>query len=128
VRVHFLLRSGRRGRSFHLRSATLPCRARRTKIILQHRLADLCVKHLQIHRRLIDGRGSRAEQIGRAFLQLPLPFRDLVRMNLKLLRQFCQRARHVLLPVSLFALERRCVPAPDSLRHRLVSFVGIMPI
>jgi hypothetical protein len=79
------------------------------KIILQRQLADLCVQRLQIHRRLSDGRARRAEHIGRSLLQLPLPFRDLVRMNLKLLRQFRQRA-------------------PSSLRDRLVSFVGIMPI
>ena len=42
------------------------------KIILQRQLADLCVKRLQIHWRLVDGSGRRAEHIGSSFLQLPL--------------------------------------------------------
>jgi hypothetical protein len=50
------------------------------------------VKRLQIHWPLTDGHARRAEHIGGSSLQLPLTFRDLVRMNLKLLRQFCQRA------------------------------------
>jgi len=98
------------------------------KIILQRQLADLCVKRFQVHWRLIDRHARRAEHIGRSLLQLPLPFCDLVRMNLKLLSQFCQRALARYRRQCHLRLERRRVRVPGSLRHRLVSFVAIMPI
>ena len=57
------------------------------KIILQRQFADLGVERFQI-----DGGLSRvalllAEHAGRAFEKLALPRRDLVRMNIELLRQ-----------------------------------------
>ncbi len=44
------------------------------------------------HRWLARRRACRAKHVRRALLQLPLPFRDLVRMHIELLRQFGQRA------------------------------------
>lgn len=40
------------------------------------------------YQRLVRHGASRSEHVGRALLQLPLPFRDLVRMHLELLRQY----------------------------------------
>jgi hypothetical protein len=49
------------------------------------------MQRFQIHRRLVVRLTRRTEHIGCAFLQLPFPFRDLVRVHIELLRQFRQR-------------------------------------
>jgi DNA replication protein DnaC len=56
------------------------------KIVVQRQLADLGVQHLQIHRRRCLSR-SAAEQPGRPVKHLSLPCRDLVGVNILLLRQ-----------------------------------------
>ncbi|OMW15784.1 hypothetical protein AQ925_29205 [Burkholderia pseudomallei] len=49
------------------------------------------MQRFYIHRQLVRRRARRAKHIDRTLLQLPLPFRDLVRMHIELLRQFGQR-------------------------------------
>ncbi|VBY70119.1 integrase catalytic subunit [Burkholderia pseudomallei] len=53
-------------------------------------LPDLRVQQFQINRRLVRRRTAHAEHVRRALLQLPFPFRDLVRVYIELLRQFGQ--------------------------------------
>jgi hypothetical protein len=60
------------------------------KIVLQAQLTDLGMQRLQVYRWLARRRPGRTEHVGRAFLQLPLLFRDLIRMHFELLRQFGQ--------------------------------------
>ncbi len=49
------------------------------------------MQRLHIYRRFVRCRARCAEHIRSALLQLPFPFRDLVRMHIELLRQFGQR-------------------------------------
>jgi hypothetical protein len=65
-------------------------RALRTKIVLQRQLSDLGVKELQIDRRRRRFRLVASENARRAFEKLTTPLRDLVRMDVKLLRKFGQ--------------------------------------
>ena len=61
------------------------------KIILQRQLSDLGMKRLQIHRHSLAARRTGAEHPRSALQQLHFPGRDLVRMNVKKLRQLGQR-------------------------------------
>jgi hypothetical protein len=89
------------------------------KIILQCQLANLGVQLLQIDRRRCCTLRNTAKNTGSAFQQLPAPRRDLVRMDIKLLRQLGQR----LVPFdggqSHLRLEGRCVIPSRTLRHLL---------
>src|ERR1019366_2752314 len=61
------------------------------KIVHQRQLANLGVQRLHIDRRLRRCCAFRAENASGSFQQLGPPGRDLVRMNVKLLRQLRQR-------------------------------------
>ncbi|KGD45393.1 hypothetical protein DO72_5944 [Burkholderia pseudomallei] len=66
------------------------------------------MQRFQINRWLVRRwRCARAEHVRRTLLQLPFPFRDLVRMHIELLCQFCQRALALDRSQRHFRLERR---------------------
>ena len=90
------------------------------KIVLQRQLSDLGMQRLHIDgRRVGSDPRRRPEHPGGPFLKLRLPLRDLVGMNVEVLRQLSNRAlapdggqRH-------FRLECRCVVPACSSAHRL---------
>ncbi|WWE78615.1 hypothetical protein GE569_24130 [Burkholderia gladioli] len=92
-------------------SATDPPRALPSapdkKIISQRQLTYLRVQSLQVYRRLARGPACCTEHIGCTLLQLPLPFRDPVRMHIEPLCQFGQRALAPDRRQGHFRLERR---------------------
>ena len=67
------------------------------------------MKRLQIDRRRPGLDFAMPENTGRAFEQLSLPMRDLVRMDIELLRQLGQRLLALDRGQSHLRLERRCV-------------------
>jgi len=90
------------------------------KIILQRQLPDLGVQHLQIHRRRrFRACRARAKHPRRTVEKLPLPTRDLVRMNVKLLRQLRQRLLALDRGQCHSRLEGRCVVPACPSRHAL---------
>src|SRR4051812_6241359 len=75
-----------------LRSTVPLCRAHLPKIIGQRQLPDLGMERLDVDcRGTWLSLGCRLESPGSSFQQQRLPSRDLVRMNIELLRQFGQR-------------------------------------
>src|SRR3954470_467806 len=103
-----------------LRSAAPLCRAHLPKIIRERQLPDLGVERFDIDCRCTRLRlGGRPEHPGSPFEQQRLPGRDLVRMNVELLRQFGQRLLALDGGQSHLRLESRAVIPARSSRHRL---------
>jgi hypothetical protein len=75
------------------------------------------MKGLPINRRRPDLDSAVSEDTGRAFEKLPLPLRDLVGVDIELLRQLGQRLLALDRAQSHFRLERRCVVPTGALRH-----------
>ena len=60
-------------------------------IVSQRELADLGMQRLHIHGQRLGRAASRPpEHLGCTFLKLHLPLRDLIGMNVELLRELCQ--------------------------------------
>jgi len=90
------------------------------KIVHQRQLADLGVQRLHVDRGL--GRlamAFRSENPCRPFQQLAAPRRDLVRVNVKLLRQLGQRPLALNGSQCHLGLEGRAVVPACSLRHMI---------
>ena len=90
-------------------------------------LADLGMQRLHVDRRLRRlSVAVRAENPGSAFQQLPAPGRDLVRVNVKLLRQFGQRLLDLHGSQCHLRLESRTVVPGCSLRDRVSCSEAIL--
>ena len=87
------------------------------KIILQRQFADLGVQRFQIDGGLFRLALLLTEHAGRAFEKLAFPRRDLVRMNVELLRQLRQRPIALHGGQSHLRLECRRMIAARSFRH-----------
>ena len=88
------------------------------KIILQRQLPDLGVQRLQIHWRRARLALLLTENARRSFEKLGFPLRDLIGVNVELLRQFGQRLLALQSRKGHFRLEGRCVVPACALRHR----------
>jgi hypothetical protein len=87
------------------------------KIVLQRQLSDLRMKGLQINRRWHGLDSAMSENTGRAFEKLTLPLRDLIGVDIELLRQLGQRPLALDRGQGHFRLEGRCVVPTGALRH-----------
>ena len=88
----------------------------------QRQLSDLRMERLQIHRWSNGaGLGLGAEYSGSPLQKLRLPLRDLVDVNVELLRQFDQRLLALQGSQRNFRLERRAVVPAYSFRFVIVS-------
>src|SRR5271157_574856 len=99
-----------------------PAFAGRTKIILQGQFADLGVQRGDIHlgsSRIILG---LAENASGAFLESVLPFRDLVRMHVEVLRKLGQGLVALQSRQSHLRFKCRCVVPARSSAHLLSLF------
>ena len=79
--------------------------------------SDLRMKGLQINRRWHGLDSAMSENTGRAFEKLTLPLRDLIGVDIELLRQPGQRPHALDRGQGHFRLESRCVVPTGALRH-----------
>jgi len=75
------------------------------RLALQRPLSDLRMKRRQINRRRVGLGPAVSENTPRAFQKLVLPLRDLIRVDIELLRQFGQRLLPSIAARATFALK-----------------------
>jgi hypothetical protein len=95
--------------SFYARQQARLAERAGQKIILQRQLSDLGMQRLHVDHRHQFSLRSIAEYPGRAFQQLVTPLLDLIRMDVKVLRQLDQSSFTLDSGYSYFRLEGRAV-------------------